>query len=109
MFFTGCALTPERAALMTPHELCQEYAAPRLIQRLSGVQRVAYAELQKRGIECDVQAYVAAENERRRRLFEMGTQMIEQAQPPQPAPSQSYRETCRQVGYFTRCRRTPLP
>lgn len=51
--FLGCAtLTPQTAAIMTPHELCLKYVGNNKRNA-----RTAYAELNRRGIDCDVAAY----------------------------------------------------
>ena len=51
--FLGCAtLTPQTAAIMTPHELCLKY-----VGNNKNNARTAYAELNRRGIACDVAAY----------------------------------------------------
>ena len=49
---SGCAITPQRAAIMTPHELCLKY-----VGNNTNNARIAYAELNRRGIACDVAAY----------------------------------------------------
>jgi|ETNmetMinimDraft_23_1059889.scaffolds.fasta_scaffold204860_1 hypothetical protein len=53
ILFSGCAtLTPETASIMTPHELCLKYTG-----RNKHNARIAYAELSRQGIECDVAGY----------------------------------------------------
>lgn len=101
VLFTGCALTPDRAALLTPHELCKTYITPGLIKQMTGDQRIAYAELQRRSIQCDVQAYIAADNARRQRLIQGGLLLRQQSQPPSPPPPTSF--SCINTGVLTNC------
>jgi hypothetical protein len=49
----GCAsITPQTASIMTPHELCLKYVGNNKTNA-----RIAYAELSRRGVECDVANY----------------------------------------------------
>ena len=101
MLFTGCALTPDRAAFLTPHELCKTYVTPGLIKKMSGDQRIAYSELQRRNIQCDVQAYIAADNARRQRLIQGAIMLNQMSKPPPPPAATSF--SCTKMGVFTNC------
>ena len=63
--FVGCAtITPQGAAMMTPHELCLKYTGNNKHNA-----RIAYVELSRRGQSCDISFYQEL-NHRKRAEFQ---------------------------------------
>ncbi len=63
VLFSGCyTLSPEKASMLTPHQLCQHYVGEPFATSKS--QSVAYNELRTRGISCDLDTYQALRSEK---------------------------------------------
>lgn len=109
LLLTSCAISPQKAAMMTDYDLCKGYTNPFYDQNNK---RVLWGEIMKRGIKCDIATYNAINQQQlynNLMLMEMGRRLQEPSYIPTPPPVPSPSIDCTTWqdmygNYHTSCR-----